>query len=985
MKKQFNFKRVIAITLVVANVFASTGFSVLANSVANIVYDSAMNEKELKNYYYLYQEEKYRYEEQTRYYAEYNAEDNISDELKEKVKNRLDEALEQEGEVEETTSINDATLEEKNDEETNDENSLEDNDNIEEKEDEEEPEDDKTETSEEVVGENSEEESTTSAEETSIDETKEESEEESTTSTQETSEEETTEEVKEESTTATEESSETTVETTTISVETSTISETDIVEEEKVASESEVVVEEEKVATDSEVEHVEVATESEVENIATDSEAEVATDSEVEKATSSELEELVATKSIVVIATVPVVKWEIAKIYLTTYSEIDLAKEEGKDSDDYIKNKLAKAAKVLVKNNLGESKLLTIRIKWKLQKKIVIATRAEARTMPFKKSKWKKDFGVGKVNATTEIVKATSDKITVVDNLKEELQAAHGDEALVIIKVTTASILNDNFKVKTSVVELDENKVEEIKTQDETEAKVEAEETKETATETDTVAEIEIVEPTVAGFANSDVATDSDAEPESVEDTIEESSDVADVDDNAETEDNAENEEYAETNENVELDDNADTVVLDEATASEADSIATVSDAENIDDSSLYKDAAAGTTGTDEEGIKLDGNYDLSEMSVYTPDMEDLVNQVLNKLNGTDTEEVIEEEIIDDEINDDEDGGVLQSITNFFGNLFSNDSDEELEESEETEETATENNEEEDIVLEELKEINLSKLDNAKLDLKGAANEVELGELPLPEVEINKFDLFGSGYNEGHGSPTSTNRHPICGLEESTDGSTCTGHTIDGTTFYHDKLSGTNTSYRGIEVRLPDLAKKDASTVSVTTDMAVVIFKDAGKDNYTLNSSIKVEDGVNFYICTNGVDIVFASYSRIYGNGNIYLCNCMEDDASVSNRNVSHITTENDFTVYDRYGQKWPATMSRPNEQREDPLFSGQSVYIYGTDTANRCNIMFENIKIRGNFRNTIALEQMEDPTIVKNWSPYHGYGSLVDAPRRAP
>ena len=89
MKKQFNFKRLIAITLVVANVFASTGFSVLANSVANIVYDSAINEKELKNYYYLYQEEKYRYEEKTRYYAEYDTEDNISDDLKEKVKINL--------------------------------------------------------------------------------------------------------------------------------------------------------------------------------------------------------------------------------------------------------------------------------------------------------------------------------------------------------------------------------------------------------------------------------------------------------------------------------------------------------------------------------------------------------------------------------------------------------------------------------------------------------------------------------------------------------------------------------------------------------------------------------------------------------------------------------------------------------------------------------------------------------------------------------
>ena len=89
MKEQFNLKRLVAIVLVVANIFASAGFAVLANSVPNMVYYAAVNEKELKNYYYLYQEEKYHYEESVRYYAEYDTEDNISDELKEKVKSEL--------------------------------------------------------------------------------------------------------------------------------------------------------------------------------------------------------------------------------------------------------------------------------------------------------------------------------------------------------------------------------------------------------------------------------------------------------------------------------------------------------------------------------------------------------------------------------------------------------------------------------------------------------------------------------------------------------------------------------------------------------------------------------------------------------------------------------------------------------------------------------------------------------------------------------
>lgn len=48
MKEQFNLKRLVAITLVVANIFASAGFAVLANSVPDMVYYAATHEKELK-------------------------------------------------------------------------------------------------------------------------------------------------------------------------------------------------------------------------------------------------------------------------------------------------------------------------------------------------------------------------------------------------------------------------------------------------------------------------------------------------------------------------------------------------------------------------------------------------------------------------------------------------------------------------------------------------------------------------------------------------------------------------------------------------------------------------------------------------------------------------------------------------------------------------------------------------------------------------
>lgn len=52
-----NFKKIIAIVLVIANVIASSGFSVLASSVGNIVDSEREKEEEVKNYYYLYEEE----------------------------------------------------------------------------------------------------------------------------------------------------------------------------------------------------------------------------------------------------------------------------------------------------------------------------------------------------------------------------------------------------------------------------------------------------------------------------------------------------------------------------------------------------------------------------------------------------------------------------------------------------------------------------------------------------------------------------------------------------------------------------------------------------------------------------------------------------------------------------------------------------------------------------------------------------------------
>ena len=50
MKEKFEMKKVIAAVLIVANIVASSGFAVFAGSVSQLVYDAAINEKEIKNY-----------------------------------------------------------------------------------------------------------------------------------------------------------------------------------------------------------------------------------------------------------------------------------------------------------------------------------------------------------------------------------------------------------------------------------------------------------------------------------------------------------------------------------------------------------------------------------------------------------------------------------------------------------------------------------------------------------------------------------------------------------------------------------------------------------------------------------------------------------------------------------------------------------------------------------------------------------------------
>ena len=75
MEANFNFKRVIATVLVVANIVASSGFAVFAGSVSQMVYDATVYSiSEPQNYYLMYQEEIYHYEENVTYFGTNNSE-----------------------------------------------------------------------------------------------------------------------------------------------------------------------------------------------------------------------------------------------------------------------------------------------------------------------------------------------------------------------------------------------------------------------------------------------------------------------------------------------------------------------------------------------------------------------------------------------------------------------------------------------------------------------------------------------------------------------------------------------------------------------------------------------------------------------------------------------------------------------------------------------------------------------------------------------
>ena len=1117
MKMKFEMKQVIATVLIVANVIASSGFAVFAGSVSQMVYDAAINEKELKNYYYLYQEE----QQSIRYYAEYDVANNISDDLKDKVKMSLDDVLntntsdDSKGNSD-NTSINDANSSVQSQLPNGSVNDDENDSEEENKTEAEEPEDDEqtsaksendneeTTVEETTVKETTAEEQTTETtivetttiEQTTIAEeqttTKSVEEETTTKSTEETSEEQST--TKEE--TSTSASEETTTTTKSIKESTESNVNTNIVEEETTATTSDTdkednkeqvdtatnsTTEKENVATASQIVEEQIATQSETVLTTTATESEivkVSTESEIATVSVVEKEVEIATYSKVVIATVAVVTWKVEKIFLSTVSEIDVLTYDEVNDDtvekDKVENHLAKTARVLVKNNLGETKVINVNIKWKLKNSVKIATRTAPNTLPFRKDKWQQELGLGKYATTkgvkAEDVKATDDEVKVVDKIIDDLKNEHGEDSLIVIVKATASNIDD-LEVKKSVVELEEKEIKSL-TEDNNTDDISATNNSENGssdvsvnvtTSTNSITkennttnysendntvnnsenaeptssiehfENSTNEPTVAGFTDSDGKinttttieennnTNNEEKTTTTEETTAEETTTEEATTETTTTEATTTEEV--TTETTTVEQTTTTQVISEETTSveqtttvetsdetteTSEETTTTTIIENSEISTAtISEAEVGTMSdaTDAESLvdvtipykdssknvdkQLDGLYDLVAIETWTLDTDDLNVQILNVLNGT--EEVANDGVnteVEEKTEPEEPKGLLEtlssSVSGFFGSLFGGSEDTDT-----TENTSENSNNENDTQNnvnnnEDNSEDNKNDeqtIDESLLNIDSGREVInEINFAPaltlIPEVTTNDFGLFGSGTNTNHPANGRNAYHAPCGISAGAGSTICDGHIIDvytrAKTSAHSQVRY-NTINASEELNgKPEILDKTLSTISVTEDWGIALLNDPGDDKFTLTHPIEVKSGVNLYVCMNGVNLVFASASKIFGQGNIYICNCREDETST-------ITAEKEFLYLDQFGIKWPATMSRIIN-REEPLVSGANINIYGTDTDNKCNLVFDDVEIRNNFRNNICKDYMKDDYTILNWTISNGYGSVITA-----
>ena len=466
--KNLYIKKLIAVFLIVANIFATNSFNVLAFSINTYVDDVKNKQKPVKNYYYLYSEET----------AETIINTTIDD------KNNSDEEVLDENNQVEYKNIVDSLNDDGFNEDYNDLDNI-DSDKTE---DLYEPEEENEEFIEEKTEKNIEDDNEKEEETGLADNTNGESEEK--TSEGEIEEVENTEktgenqEKEQEKNDINEE----------ISTEESLDKEKDITNdiEDKgiIATESDIDIdekdkkeenfnddEEKKESTNSEIE--------EVERISTASK--INEDEKIEKvSTNSEILVSTASETKILIATYSKITWKIEKIEVATLSNIDIYDSVGNTET---KENLAKTAKIKLINNLGEEKTIEVDLKWNLYKHIEIATNSKSDVHKFSIDKnWQKKNDMKKLLKEREVLlKATDSKSKLLEKIKREEE----DRQVILIE-NNHNIHKINSKNE-KIVEKDDEKEEDfISTESEIKEKIdirEEEETEINETEEDTLIE----------------------------------------------------------------------------------------------------------------------------------------------------------------------------------------------------------------------------------------------------------------------------------------------------------------------------------------------------------------------------------------------------------------------------------------------------------------------------------------------------------------
>ncbi len=848
-------QKIISIILIIACMFANSGFSVLANSF-NVQVENELKEKsELKNYY-------------EEYMSEYTSllsakgvndvdEDIVMDEIidDDTVKyNRSEES--EENEISEESVKDEESIE---DEESNLDNQKE------------EPEEEQDKTEKESTEEEKEEETEESKEET--EEKREE-----------------TKKLEEETTSETKEEAQ---------------NEKDIVATE---SESEVFeVEESEVATESEIkEEVNVATESETEDDKID---------DIES-TKSETDEIkinedntygadirnISTLSDVLVATYSIVDWEIVEVLLP---DITQSKAFAKETDfEIMENRLAKTARVVIRNKEGREEIVRVKIKWKVKNRIDVNAQDRVdKTIDesYLLEEVRKRIGADDEEVSTVEILATTNEANVVKKIYDEISELVADTDIIIVEDKEAEVLYgklidmgyDSNKI-INYNELNKSKEDEVYEEEIFES-IESEKVESTASNIDENIEndkiVDEIEEVTFGKENNEGKLDFEVDEEIKEEFNE----------TYETKEEESKKEDVAEEINV-FDEDGNLIEDGQATGEKGEDIGAENTGTEVEVNRVYdyEDAAPGSLNLTKHDQLA--NYEISNIREFELDMDYLTENLLYVLENNiiyteDGEEKSKEEKEEKyEEEKEENNGIVGFIKNLFSN---NEVDYETEDMiDEEEYVYGYGNEIEEVKDPIVEENNASRLYSSE-------------KLNIPKLQVASYVPAAITDHERTG-------HRACGESKDKECTHKDAMYIHQALQYskytpNDDIFKKNTMFSDTRT-MPTYNVVKVNSIYLTGDTTVdAVWSLSFTKPYTSEeSNVNVEVGYiennqaglgkSLNICLNGYNLNFGFNSTIQGVGRINICNCSATKESIiTAENEGEISIREDGKVVSKY------------------------------------------------------------------------------------